>query len=82
MIGCLQTRVCNQPIIALYFEFETVLKCYSHGGQGTNTKYMNIRYFNSPCSLLSLPLALSLALLLTKYMRGSVKTISVATWSD
>ena len=26
MIGCLWTRVCKQPIIALYFEFETVLK--------------------------------------------------------
>ena len=22
MIGCLQTRVCKQPIIALYFDFE------------------------------------------------------------
>ena len=29
MIGCLQTRVCKQPIIALYFEFETVLKFYN-----------------------------------------------------
>ena len=26
MIGCLWTRVRKQPIIALYFEFETVLK--------------------------------------------------------
>ena len=33
MIGCLRTRVCNQPIIALYFEFETV-KFYNLGGQG------------------------------------------------
>ena len=29
MIGCLQTRVRKQPIIALYFESETVLKFYS-----------------------------------------------------
>ena len=38
MIGCLRTRVCKQPIIALYFEFETVLKFYnlearSHSGK-------------------------------------------------
>ena len=29
MIGCLQTRVCKQQIITLYFEFETVLKFYN-----------------------------------------------------
>ena len=29
MIGCLQTRVRKQPIIALYFEFETVIKFYN-----------------------------------------------------
>ena len=29
MIGCLRTRVRNQPIIALYFEAETVLKFYN-----------------------------------------------------
>ena len=29
MIGCLQTRVRKQRIIALYFEFETVLKLYN-----------------------------------------------------
>ena len=29
MIGCLQTRVRKQPIIALYFESETVLKFYN-----------------------------------------------------
>ena len=28
MIGCLQTRVRKQPIIALYFEFENELKFY------------------------------------------------------
>ena len=28
MIGCLLTRVRKQPIIALYFESETVLKFY------------------------------------------------------
>ena len=29
MLGCLRTRVCKQPIIALYFESETVLKFYN-----------------------------------------------------
>ena len=29
MIGCLRTRVRNQPIIVLYFEFEIKLKFYS-----------------------------------------------------
>ena len=29
MIGCLQTCVCKQPIIALYIEIETVLKFYN-----------------------------------------------------
>ena len=31
MIGCLPTRVRKQPIIAVYFEFETVLKFYNLG---------------------------------------------------
>ena len=31
MIGCLQTRVRNQPTIVLYFEFENVLKFYDLG---------------------------------------------------
>ena len=29
MIGCLRTRVRKQPIIALYLEYETVLKFYN-----------------------------------------------------
>ena len=29
MIGCLRTRVRKQPIVALYFESETVLKFYN-----------------------------------------------------
>ena len=29
MIGCLRTRVRKQPIIALYFESETVFKFYN-----------------------------------------------------
>ena len=29
MIGCLRTRVRNQPIIALYFESENVLELYN-----------------------------------------------------
>ena len=32
MIGCLLTRVRKQPTIALYLEFETVLKFYDLGG--------------------------------------------------
>ena len=33
MIGCLWTRVRKQPIIALYFEFETVLKFWNLGAR-------------------------------------------------
>ena len=29
MIGCLRTRVRNQPIVALYFELENELKFYN-----------------------------------------------------
>ena len=29
MIGCLRKRVCKQPIIALYFEFEIELQFYN-----------------------------------------------------
>ena len=29
MIGCLPSRIRKQPIIALYFEFETLLKFYN-----------------------------------------------------
>ena len=29
MIGCLRTRLHKRPIIALYFEFETILKFYN-----------------------------------------------------
>ena len=29
MIGCLRTRVRKQPIISLYFAFETVFKFYN-----------------------------------------------------
>ena len=34
MIGCLRTSVHKQPIIALYFEFETVGKFITSGPQG------------------------------------------------
>ena len=33
MIGCLWTCVGKQPIIAVYFEFETVLKFYNLGAR-------------------------------------------------
>ena len=36
MIGCLRTRVRNQPIIALYFESENVLKLYNLEAWKTN----------------------------------------------
>ena len=36
MIGCLWTRVRKQSIIALYFEFETVLKFYNLGARFFN----------------------------------------------
>ena len=34
MIGCLRTRVRKQPIIALYFEFETEYLCLFVGATG------------------------------------------------
>ena len=33
MIGCLQTRVCKQPIVELHFEFENELKFYNLGAR-------------------------------------------------
>ena len=44
MIGCLRTRVRKQPIIALYSEFETVLKCYNLGAGAfiACDKYQNL----------------------------------------
>ena len=46
MIGCLRTRVRKQPIIALYFKSETVLKFYNRQArcfqpQGTAPKGKN-----------------------------------------
>ena len=41
MIGCLRTRVRKHPIVALYFESETVLKLY------------NLKALSFPSSLLS-----------------------------
>ena len=37
MIGCLQTRVRKQSIIALYFEFEAVLKFYNLEARAKNS---------------------------------------------
>ena len=55
MIGCLQTCVCKQPIVALYFEFENELKVY------------NLEARQKYCYLTSSPgdFDLALALLLT-----------------
>ena len=40
MIGWLRTRVRKQPIIALYFEFETVFKFYNLGAWLVGLKYL------------------------------------------
>ena len=45
MIACLRTVVCKQPIIALYFEFETVavrIKCLAHEHKTTNPQGSNL----------------------------------------
>ena len=42
MIGCLRTRVRNQPIIALYFESENVLKLYNLEACAYSRKYMRL----------------------------------------
>ena len=44
MIGCLRTRVRKQPIIALYFEFETVLKFYNLEAWPSKSIYRNVVY--------------------------------------
>ena len=38
MIGCLRTRVRKNPIIALYFEFEPVIKFYNLRAQSEQYK--------------------------------------------
>ena len=56
MIGCLWTRVRKQPIIALYFEFETVLKFYNLGARSfdKSVKFKNnFLYFNHSCWVLN-----------------------------
>ena len=49
MIGCLQTHVRKQSIIALYFEFETILKLYNLVAWCLDEKNHNLKYirFNS-----------------------------------
>ena len=42
MIGCLRTRARKQPIIALYFEFETVLKIYNLEARCGPTLFANV----------------------------------------
>ena len=41
MIGCLRTRVHNQPIIALYFESENELKFYNLEARSKETQQVN-----------------------------------------
>ena len=51
MIGCLWTRVHKQPIIALYFEFEIVLKFFLASGPVVNQisiKHFGISNFHMP----------------------------------
>ena len=45
MIGCLRTSVHKQPIIALYFEFETVLKFYNLDARSCKAQE---KFFNDP----------------------------------
>ena len=48
MIGCLRTPVRKQPIIALYFEFETVLKIYKLGAKSYQLACFVLRSENFP----------------------------------
>ena len=47
MIGCLQTRVRKQPIIVLYFEFETLLMFYNLEASSIQTKELGKSYNSS-----------------------------------
>ena len=46
MIGCLRTRVRKEPIIALYFEFEIVLKFYNLKARQTIRMYYQALIFS------------------------------------
>ena len=43
MIGRLQTRVSNHPIIALYFEFENELKFYNFDARNATMQMIDQR---------------------------------------
>ena len=53
MIGCLRTRVRKQPIIALYFEFETIVKFYNLGAR------YPYPYLDDKCKLFCMYLAIA-----------------------
>ena len=53
MIGCLRTRVPKQPIIALYFESETVLEFYNLEAW-TNRSYLSIVNYQKKANKMSL----------------------------
>ena len=45
MIGCLRTRVRKQPIIALYFESDTVLNFYNLEARSGFPLFLHMRKF-------------------------------------
>ena len=49
MIGCLRTGVHKQPIIALCFEFEPVLKFYNHRAWYYIFQLSNTIQYNTMC---------------------------------
>ena len=63
MVGCLRTRVRKHPIIALYFELETVLKFYDIGAW--------LLYFNCILAFVCVPL-LNFVLISLQYRAMSV----------
>ena len=51
MIGCLRTRVRKQPIIALYFESETVLRFFNLEAWLDVYRSMGILIIQNSCSI-------------------------------
>ena len=51
MIGCLRTRVRKQPIIALYFESELVLKFYNLEAWATTSKDCTVSTVVDYCTM-------------------------------
>ena len=49
MIGCLRTRVRKQPIIALYFESELVLKFYNLKARAEDANHYQVQKVGISC---------------------------------